>query len=142
MGLVPFQENVIYCFFTVSRDEDDVCHSRFDLLKRTRLNWRSDGLNSLTYQLLSKELEPLYTNLTVNIGEDPRLPQVKAATPLKTTTSAHQICTNNSADTLKQEKKRQGSRGAPPANSTVAKHDGVNTERAHLKAPNQATQVK
>ncbi|XP_067302519.1 beta-1,4-galactosyltransferase 3 isoform X1 [Pseudorasbora parva] len=44
---------------------------RFDLLKRTRLNWRSDGLNSLTYKLLSKELEPLYTNLTVNIGDDP-----------------------------------------------------------------------
>ncbi|XP_062396629.1 beta-1,4-galactosyltransferase 3 isoform X1 [Sardina pilchardus] len=44
---------------------------RFDLLKRTRINWRSDGLNSLTYQLLSKELEPLYTNLSVNIGDDP-----------------------------------------------------------------------
>lgn len=50
---------------------------RFDLLKRTRLNWRSDGFNSLTYDLLSKELEPLYTNLTVNIGEDPRLPLQK-----------------------------------------------------------------
>ncbi|XP_010863966.1 beta-1,4-galactosyltransferase 3 isoform X2 [Esox lucius] len=50
---------------------------RFDLLKRTRLNWHSDGLNSLTYELLSKELEPLYTNLTVDIGDDPRLPQRK-----------------------------------------------------------------
>ncbi|XDV45866.1 hypothetical protein PO909_013884 [Leuciscus waleckii] len=50
---------------------------RFDLLKRTRLNWRSDGLNSLTYKLLSKELEPLYTNLTVNIGDDPHHPPVK-----------------------------------------------------------------
>jgi len=47
------------------------------LLKRTRLNWRSDGLNSLTYKLLSKELDPLYTNLTVNIGDDPHHPPVK-----------------------------------------------------------------
>ncbi|KAG9269601.1 beta-1,4-galactosyltransferase 3 [Astyanax mexicanus] len=51
---------------------------RFDLLKRTRLNWRSDGLSSLTYELLSKELEPLYTNLSVNIGEDPHPPPKKA----------------------------------------------------------------
>lgn len=50
---------------------------RFDLLKRTRLNWRSDGLNSLTYELLSKKLEPLYTNLSVNIGDDPHHPPGK-----------------------------------------------------------------
>ncbi|KAL6482829.1 hypothetical protein MHYP_G00077010 [Metynnis hypsauchen] len=54
---------------------------RFDLLKRTRLNWRSDGLNSLTYELLSKELEPLYTNLSVNIGEDPHPPPKKSEPP-------------------------------------------------------------
>lgn len=54
---------------------------RFDLLKHTRLNWRSDGLNSLTYELLSKELEPLYTNLSVNIGEDPHPPPKKSALP-------------------------------------------------------------
>ncbi|XP_051516113.1 beta-1,4-galactosyltransferase 3-like isoform X2 [Myxocyprinus asiaticus] len=51
---------------------------RFDLLKRTRLNWRSDGLSSLTYELLSKELEPLYTNISVNIGDNPHHPSVKA----------------------------------------------------------------
>nr|XP_015195373.1 PREDICTED: beta-1,4-galactosyltransferase 3-like isoform X2 [Lepisosteus oculatus] len=50
---------------------------RFDLLMRTRRNWNSDGVNSLTYELLSKKLEPLYTNLSVNIGEDPRKPQKK-----------------------------------------------------------------
>ncbi|KAJ8377446.1 hypothetical protein AAFF_G00260040 [Aldrovandia affinis] len=44
---------------------------RFNLLMRTGRSWRSDGLNSLTYTLLSKELEPLYTNLTVSIGDDP-----------------------------------------------------------------------
>lgn len=51
------------------------------MLKHTRLNWRSDGLNSLTYELLSKELEPLYTNLSVNIGEDPHPPPKKSALP-------------------------------------------------------------
>uniref|UniRef100_A0A8C6TCG2 Beta-1,4-galactosyltransferase n=1 Tax=Neogobius melanostomus TaxID=47308 RepID=A0A8C6TCG2_9GOBI len=56
---------------------------RFDLLKRTRLNWRSDGLNSLTYELLSKELEPLYTNLTVDIGDDPHLPRGKVPNAAK-----------------------------------------------------------
>ncbi|TSM04858.1 Beta-1,4-galactosyltransferase 3 [Bagarius yarrelli] len=55
---------------------------RFDLLKHTRLNWKSDGLNSLTYELLSKTLEPLYTNLSVNIGEDPH-PPAKKPPPLK-----------------------------------------------------------
>ncbi|XP_028848647.1 beta-1,4-galactosyltransferase 3 [Denticeps clupeoides] len=55
---------------------------RFDLLKRTRINWRSDGLNSLTYNLLSKELEPLYTNLSVSIGEDPH-PLLPRGRPLK-----------------------------------------------------------
>ncbi|KAL2104296.1 hypothetical protein ACEWY4_001164 [Coilia grayii] len=52
---------------------------RFDLLKRTRINWRSDGLNSLKYSLLSKVLEPLYTNLSVNIGDDPH--PLKNGTP-------------------------------------------------------------
>ncbi|CAB1336023.1 unnamed protein product, partial [Coregonus sp. 'balchen'] len=32
--------------------------------------------------LLSKELQPLYTNLTVDIGDDPRLPQRKATPPM------------------------------------------------------------
>lgn len=34
--------------------------------------WTQDGMNSLTYELLAKELRPLYTNLTVDIGTDPR----------------------------------------------------------------------
>lgn len=40
-----------------------------DLLRRTKLDWSSDGLNSLTYKLLSKELEPLYTHLMVDVGK-------------------------------------------------------------------------
>ncbi|NWS78758.1 B4GT3 galactosyltransferase, partial [Crotophaga sulcirostris] len=45
---------------------------RFDLLIRTQRMWTQDGMNSLTYALLAKQLRPLYTNLTVDIGTDPR----------------------------------------------------------------------
>lgn len=45
---------------------------RFDLLIRTQRMWTQDGMNSLTYKLLSKELEALYTNITADIGVDPR----------------------------------------------------------------------
>ncbi|KAM6294304.1 beta-1,4-galactosyltransferase 3 [Aegotheles albertisi] len=45
---------------------------RFDLLIRTQRMWTQDGMNSLTYRLLAKDLRPLYTNLTVDIGTDPR----------------------------------------------------------------------
>ncbi|XP_075048519.1 beta-1,4-galactosyltransferase 3 [Mixophyes fleayi] len=45
---------------------------RFDLLIRTQRMWTQDGMNSLTYTLLSRDLEPLYTNITVDIGVDPR----------------------------------------------------------------------
>ncbi|NXG13840.1 B4GT3 galactosyltransferase, partial [Grallaria varia] len=47
---------------------------RFDLLVRTQRTWTQDGMNSLTYVLLEKQLQPLYTNLTVDIGSDPRGP--------------------------------------------------------------------
>ncbi|KAM4603144.1 beta-1,4-galactosyltransferase 3 isoform 1-T2 [Discoglossus pictus] len=45
---------------------------RFDLLIRTQRMWTQDGMNSLTYDLLSRDLEPLYTNVTADIGMDPR----------------------------------------------------------------------
>ncbi|XP_075764145.1 beta-1,4-galactosyltransferase 3 isoform X1 [Pelodiscus sinensis] len=45
---------------------------RFDLLIRTQRTWTQDGMNSLTYTLLAKELHPLYTNITADIGTDPR----------------------------------------------------------------------
>ncbi|XP_069073931.1 beta-1,4-galactosyltransferase 3 isoform X1 [Pleurodeles waltl] len=45
---------------------------RFDLLIRTQRMWTQDGMNSLSYTLISKELHPLYTNITADIGFDPR----------------------------------------------------------------------
>ncbi|XP_029436567.1 beta-1,4-galactosyltransferase 3 isoform X2 [Rhinatrema bivittatum] len=48
---------------------------RFDLLIRTQRMWTQDGMNSLTYTLISKELLALYTNITVDIGLDPKTQQ-------------------------------------------------------------------
>ncbi|XP_029395091.1 beta-1,4-galactosyltransferase 3 isoform X2 [Mus pahari] len=48
---------------------------RFDLLVRTQNSWTQDGMNSLTYRLLARELGPLYTNITADIGTDPRGPR-------------------------------------------------------------------
>lgn len=45
---------------------------RFDLLVRTQHSWTHDGMNSLTYRLLARERRPLYTNITADIGSDPR----------------------------------------------------------------------
>ncbi|ELK28560.1 Beta-1,4-galactosyltransferase 3 [Myotis davidii] len=36
-------------------------------LAEIQSRWQQDGANSLGYTLLSKELQPLYTNLTVDI---------------------------------------------------------------------------
>ncbi|KAF7242329.1 Beta-1,4-galactosyltransferase 3 [Varanus komodoensis] len=43
---------------------------RFNLLAKTRRTWKQDGMNTLEYELLSKELRPLYTNITVFIGTE------------------------------------------------------------------------
>ncbi|XP_072283366.1 beta-1,4-galactosyltransferase 3-like [Pyxicephalus adspersus] len=43
---------------------------RFNLLAKTRRTWRQDGMNALQYNLLSKDLLPLYTNITVDIGSE------------------------------------------------------------------------
>ncbi|XP_068126949.1 beta-1,4-galactosyltransferase 3-like [Hyperolius riggenbachi] len=47
---------------------------RYGLLKNTRRNWRDDGMNSLAFRLLSRDSAPLYTNITVDIGEAPPPP--------------------------------------------------------------------
>ncbi|XP_069802453.1 beta-1,4-galactosyltransferase 3-like isoform X2 [Dendropsophus ebraccatus] len=47
---------------------------RYTLLRNTKKNWKDDGMNSLDFHLLSREKTPLYTNLTVDIGEAPEMP--------------------------------------------------------------------
>ncbi|XP_053308210.1 beta-1,4-galactosyltransferase 3-like [Spea bombifrons] len=43
---------------------------RFNLLAKTRRTWKQDGMNSLQYTLVSKDLHPLYTNITVDVGSE------------------------------------------------------------------------
>ncbi|XP_053499270.1 beta-1,4-galactosyltransferase 3 [Ictalurus furcatus] len=98
---------------------------RFDLLKHTRLNWRSDGLNSLTYELLSKELEPLYTNLSVNIGEDPHPPPKKFALP------------KNASYPAARPKDREKDKGTLGWQSTQV----TKLDEGHLKVTNTSSDV-
>ncbi|KAM4571595.1 beta-1,4-galactosyltransferase 3 [Fundulus diaphanus] len=111
---------------------------RFDLLKKTRLNWHSDGLSSLTYELLSKELEPLYTNLTVNIGEDPRFTQGKAHSAVKAT-PVHPRSSSKDRGPAKQVKSLEE---AVARNSIWVKPSGEKTKPTLSKTANQTTQEK
>nr|XP_056714268.1 beta-1,4-galactosyltransferase 3-like [Euleptes europaea] len=40
----------------------------------TRTTWKDDGMNSLEFKVLAKKQHPLYTNITVDIGDPPMLP--------------------------------------------------------------------
>uniref|UniRef100_V9KXS1 Beta-1,4-galactosyltransferase n=1 Tax=Callorhinchus milii TaxID=7868 RepID=V9KXS1_CALMI len=42
---------------------------RFDQLFRTGRSWRADGMNSLRFELLTREITALYVNVTVDIGD-------------------------------------------------------------------------
>lgn len=44
--------------------------SRFNMLARTRQTWKTDGMNTAEYEIISREYMPLYTNITVNIGTE------------------------------------------------------------------------
>uniref|UniRef100_A0A3Q2YD71 Beta-1,4-galactosyltransferase n=1 Tax=Hippocampus comes TaxID=109280 RepID=A0A3Q2YD71_HIPCM len=43
----------------------------FEVLNRTELTWHSDGLNSVTYELLSKERAAFYTHLIISDSPPP-----------------------------------------------------------------------
>ncbi|XP_041964373.1 beta-1,4-galactosyltransferase 3 [Alosa sapidissima] len=66
---------------------------RFNMLAKTRQTWKQDGMNSLEYALVSRDYQPLYTNITVNIGTEEGLdpPPKTADAPVEghTPTSAH-----------------------------------------------------
>lgn len=65
-------------------------HCRFNMLAKTRQTWKQDGMNSLEYELISFDHQPLYTNITVNIGTEeglrPAPKTVAAPGPLETHT--------------------------------------------------------
>lgn len=48
------------------------------MLAKTRHTWRADGMNTVEYEIMSRDYQPLYTNVTVNIGTEAGLhPPVK-----------------------------------------------------------------
>ncbi|XP_037532471.1 beta-1,4-galactosyltransferase 3 [Nematolebias whitei] len=54
---------------------------RFNMLAKTRQTWKTDGMNTVEYEIISRDYLPLYTNITVNIGTESGLhpPPHKAA---------------------------------------------------------------
>uniref|UniRef100_A0A8C7YCE2 Si:dkey-199f5.8 n=1 Tax=Oryzias sinensis TaxID=183150 RepID=A0A8C7YCE2_9TELE len=49
---------------------NDVNPKRFNMLAKTRQTWKLDGMNSLEYEVVSREYLPLYANITVDIGTE------------------------------------------------------------------------
>lgn len=66
----PPPEIARYTMVFHTRDSgNEVNTRRMKLLKDVSKVWKTDGLNSCTYKLLSVEHEPLYINITVDIGK-------------------------------------------------------------------------
>lgn len=40
------------------------------MLAKTRQTWKLDGMNTVEYEIISRQYLPLYTNITVNIGTE------------------------------------------------------------------------
>lgn len=55
------------------------------MLAKTRQTWKSDGMNTVEYETISRQYLPLYTNITVNIGTEAGLhpPPLKRKPPAK-----------------------------------------------------------
>lgn len=49
---------------------NDVNPKRFNMLAKTRQTWKLDGMNTVEYEIISRQYLPLYTNITVNIGTE------------------------------------------------------------------------
>ncbi|XP_072254500.1 beta-1,4-galactosyltransferase 4 [Pyxicephalus adspersus] len=65
----PPPEIARYTMVFHTRDSgNEVNHNRMKLLKDVSKVWKTDGLNSCIYKLLSVEHEPLYINITVDLG--------------------------------------------------------------------------
>ncbi|XP_039183180.1 beta-1,4-galactosyltransferase 4 [Crotalus tigris] len=58
-----------YTMIFHTRDQGNEANGqRMNLLHQVPRVWKTDGLNSCSYKLLSKEYNPLYTNITVDFG--------------------------------------------------------------------------
>ncbi|XP_044140035.1 beta-1,4-galactosyltransferase 4 [Bufo gargarizans] len=66
----PPPEIARYTMIFHTRDAgNEINKERMQLLRKVSKVWKKDGLNSCTYKLLSIEHEPLYINITVDIGK-------------------------------------------------------------------------
>ncbi|KAM4047911.1 beta-1,4-galactosyltransferase 4-like [Anomaloglossus baeobatrachus] len=66
----PAREVARYTMISHTRDVgNEKNEKRWELLKNVSKVWKTDGLNSCTYELLSIEHNPLYINITVDIGK-------------------------------------------------------------------------
>nr|XP_044615698.1 beta-1,4-galactosyltransferase 3-like isoform X3 [Equus asinus] len=71
-GMLLLRPHLLFGRYHMLEEGQDPSHKQRPqspgLLARIHRRWRHDGFNSLGYRLLSKELQPLYTNLTVDIN--------------------------------------------------------------------------
>ncbi|XP_016136979.1 beta-1,4-galactosyltransferase 3-like isoform X1 [Sinocyclocheilus grahami] len=56
---------------------NEVNPKRFNMLAKTRHTWKEDGMNTVEYEIVSRDYQPLYTNITVNIGTEAGLHPTK-----------------------------------------------------------------
>nr|XP_046181508.1 beta-1,4-galactosyltransferase 1-like isoform X2 [Oncorhynchus gorbuscha] len=49
--------------------QNDPNPQRFDRIQRTRLTMNTDGINSLKYEVVKVEKDPLFTKITVDVGK-------------------------------------------------------------------------
>ncbi|CAI9591647.1 unnamed protein product [Staurois parvus] len=74
-GMSVLRPSIVYGRYKMIQHSPDKGNEanpeRWDLLDKTGQAWRQDGINNLHYKLLSKELLPLYANITVDIGFRP-----------------------------------------------------------------------
>ncbi|XP_028837707.1 beta-1,4-galactosyltransferase 3 [Denticeps clupeoides] len=69
---------------------------RFNMLAKTRQTWRLDGMNTVEYEVVSREYMPLYANITVNIGTEDGLKPLNPPTPQPANSPAQSF--NSSSD--------------------------------------------
>ncbi|XP_056330822.1 beta-1,4-galactosyltransferase 3 [Danio aesculapii] len=56
---------------------NEVNPKRFNMLAKTRQTWKEDGMNTVEYEIISRDYQSLYTNITVNIGTEAGLHPTK-----------------------------------------------------------------
>ncbi|XP_069746117.1 beta-1,4-galactosyltransferase 4-like isoform X1 [Narcine bancroftii] len=73
----PDPEIARYTMIFHKRDKgNEVNKNRWNLLRNVSKQWKEDGLNSCSYNMIAEDHQPLYINITVDIGSPHHNPQV------------------------------------------------------------------